>query len=100
MSLESKILYIQTSVDPKLRLILNPEWGSSLSNYRQNIRDCISSKFSAHFSREQLSMLHDLNWRPQASDGFVSISHCKSLGGFTYSKRRHGFDVEELNRIS
>lgn len=99
-TLESKILYIQTSMDPKLRLILNADWGAQQPNYRQNIRSVLSSKFSNRFSREQLAMLNDLNWIPRCSDGFVSISHCKALGGFSFSQLPHGFDVEEKSRIS
>jgi 4'-phosphopantetheinyl transferase EntD len=41
-----------------------------------------------------------LNWLPQASDGFVSISHCRVFGGFAFSKFKCGFDVEEIKRIS
>lgn len=99
-TLESKILYIQTSIDPKLRLILNTEWGSKQPDYRLKIRNVLSTKFSNRFSREQLAMLNDLNWVPQCSDGFVSISHCKAVGGFSLSQLPHGFDVEEKSRIS
>lgn len=98
--LPSKILFIQQSVDSKMRLVLNPGWSSIHPNYRHDIREFLASKFSVHFSREQLALLADLNWIPQASRGYFSISHCKSVGGFSYSEKPHGFDVEETRRIS
>lgn len=100
MSLESKILFIQSSVDKKLRLILDTKWSSKNQNYRQEIRTFLASHFSAHFSREQLAQLSDLNRRPEASDVFISISHCALLGGFALSQFKVGFDVEESSRIS
>lgn len=96
----SKILFIQKSVDESFRLILNPKWNSTLPTYRHDIRKFLETQFSTHFSRQQLAQLSDLNWRPEASDGFVSISHCRALGGFSYSEYEHGFDVEETKRIS
>ena len=100
MSLASKILFIQSSVDKNFRLILDTRWNSTNLNYRQDIRTCLATQFSSHFSREQLAKLNDLNWLPEASDGCISISHCKALGGFTFSKYKNGFDVEESSRIS
>lgn len=100
MSLESKILFIQSSVDKNFRLILDTKWNSANLNYRRDIRNCMATQFSSHFSREQLAKLNDLNWRPEASDGYISISHCRALGGFTFSKYKNGFDVEETSRIS
>lgn len=100
MDLTSKILFIQCAVDKKLRLILDTRWSSKSPIYRQDIRSCLSTQFSAHFSREQLAQLHDLNWLPIASDGYISISHCQLLGGFVFSQFKNGFDVEETARIS
>lgn len=99
-SLEEKILFVQASADPRLRLILHREWGSAQGDYRPKIRQLLATKFAAHFSRTQLARLNDLNWIPEASDGFVSISHCRALGGFSFSAFPHGFDVEEAHRIS
>ncbi|MEQ1722040.1 MAG: hypothetical protein ABL930_02620 [Pseudobdellovibrio sp.] len=100
MSLLHKISYIQNSIDPTFRLILETDWNSKNTQHRHEIRKCLSTKFSSHFSREQLALLNDLNWLPQASDGFVSISHCRVFGGFAFSKFKCGFDVEETKRIS
>ncbi len=99
-SLTDKILFIQNSVDQKFRLVLDTEWSAKNPNYRQNIRHCLATKLSSHFSRVQLAQLYDLNRRPEASDRFISISHCKLLGGFALSQFRVGFDVEETQRIS
>ncbi len=100
MSLETKILYIQSSVDEKFRLILDKNWGSANQYHRAEIRNCLANDFSNHFSRAQLAKLNDLTWLPEASDGSVSISHCEQLGGFAYSKFKVGFDVEVITRIS
>lgn len=100
MSLETKILYIQSSADEKFRLILDKNWGSVNQNHRAGIRNCLATDFSNHFSRAQLAQLNDLTWLPKASDGSISISHCEQLGGFAYSKFKIGFDVEVISRIS
>ena len=100
MSLESKILYIQSSIDENFRMILDTNWRSSEPEHRQKIRQCMEEKFTQRFSRQQLAWLYDLNRLPEAEDGFFSIAHCKTLGGFTYSKLAHGFDAEEKKRIS
>ena len=100
MSLETKILYIQSSLDEKMRMILDTRWSSKNPKHRQNIRNILSTDFSAHFSREQLAKLNDLHWLPEASDGFISISHCHLLGGFVFSRFKVGFDIEETKRIS
>lgn len=100
MSLETKVLYIQSSADEKFRLILDKNWNSTNLKHRSEIRGCLERDFSAHFSRQQLARLNDLTWLPEASDGSISISHCRLLGGFAYSKFAVGFDVEETSRIS
>lgn len=100
MSLKTKILYIQSSVDEKFRLILDKNWGSANQNHRAEIRSCLANDFSNHFSRAQLARLNDLNWLPEASDGSFSISHCEQLGGFAFSKFKAGFDVEVITRVS
>ena len=100
MSLETKVLYIQSSADEKFRLILDKNWGSANQNHRAEIRSCLTKDFSNHFSRAQLAQLNDLTWLPKASDGSISISHCEQLGGFAYSKFKAGFDVEIITRVS
>ena len=100
MSLETKVLYIQSSLDEKFRLILDKNWGSKNANHRNDIRNCLAGNFADHFSRAQLARLNDLTWVPEASDGHVSISHCEQLGGFAYSAFKIGFDVEVITRIS
>ncbi|MGZ3690632.1 MAG: hypothetical protein ACXVAX_03965 [Pseudobdellovibrio sp.] len=95
-----KLSYIQTDIDPQFRLILNPEWNSKNTEYRTQIRGFMEKELTAHFSREQLALLYDLNWIPECETGYLSISHCQSMGGFSFSKFKHGFDVEEMSRIS
>lgn len=99
-SLQNKLLYLQQTVDPKLRLFSREQWSAAYSDHRISIRLFLAERFSFHFTREQQALLYDLNWRPQSRDGFVSIAHCQALGGFSFSARAHGFDMEELHRIS
>ncbi len=96
----SKVSYIQNFIDPELRLVLNPEWNSKNPEHRLTIRRCMEEKFTSHFSREQLAWLNDLNWLPEARNGYFSISHSTRMGGFSYSQFVHGFDIEEMRRIS
>ncbi len=95
-----KVSYIQNDIDPQFRLILNPEWNAKSTQYRLQIRQFMEKEFTANFSRKQLALLNDLNWIPQAEDGYFSISHCNTMGGFSFSQFQHGFDIEELRRIS
>lgn len=99
-SLLEKIHFIAASVDEGLRIILNQDWSSQQPNNRLVIRQFLETHFSAHFTREQLALLNDLNWLPEAEQGYFSISHSKFMGGLSYSKYKHGLDVEEIRRIS
>ena len=99
-SLLEKINYLQNNIDANLQLILNGEWKSASENHRLNIRKAMQDKFSSNFSIQQLTELNNLNWLPECNLGYFSISHCKSIGGFSFSIFKHGFDVEEINRIS
>lgn len=99
-SLLEKIHFITALVDESLRIILNEEWSSLNTDNRLVIRHFLEKHFSANFTREQLALLNDLNWLPQAEQGYFSISHSKFMGGLSYSQYKHGFDVEEIRRIS
>jgi hypothetical protein len=99
-SLLEKIHFVAASVDEGLRIILNEEWSSEKPDNRLFIRRFLENNFSINFSREQLALLNDLNWLPEAEHGYFSISHSKFMGGVSYSQYKHGFDVEEIRRIS
>lgn len=99
-SLLEKISYIQSSIDPEFKMVLNPAWNSGVKDYRLHIRQSLAEKFTSKFTREELALLNDLNWVPEAENGFFSISHSRSLGGFTFSQYKHGFDTEDIRRIS
>lgn len=86
--------------DPEFEILLNTEWSSQSKNYRQEIRKTLAKDFTQHFTREQLVHLNDLTWIPKSEIGWFSISHCQRIGGFSYSKHLHGFDIEEVVRIS
>jgi hypothetical protein len=83
-----------------LKLCLSTEWAAEKPNYRVKIREHMADVNTQHFSRLQWAQLYDLNQRPRGLNCFVSISHCHSIGGYSISTFPHGFDIEDLNRIS
>ena len=100
-SLDSFIEFIRDQIeDETFSLKINSDWGSDKTNYRVLIRHHLAEVDSSYFSRLQNAQLYDLNQRPQAIDGFISIAHCKNAGGFAYCRHPLGFDIEEVSRIS
>ena len=81
-----------TQALPSLRLVLRPEFGSSHPGYRQNLRQEL-----ALLTGEPGSL--DLASPPTLAHGFVSISHCPSLGGFVLAPERVGLDIEVTSRV-
>lgn len=84
----------------ELKFELSSKFNSNEPNYRQAIRQKISTDYSYCFNREQLAKLADLTKLPIASVGYFSISHNQNMGGFSYSNCKHGFDFEQVQRIS
>ncbi len=98
---ENTLSFIRSSIqDFEFGFDLAKSFSSAVPTYRENIRSHLLNKYSSHFNRTQLAQLSDLNIIPKASQGFFSISHCHSWGGFSYSQLPHGFDVEVIGRIS
>lgn len=93
-------LFIEKTIkDSDLKFVLSKNYSAKQSQHRQAIRNLLAEEFTAHFSREQLANLADLNIIPLASEGYFSITHNQQLGGFSYSKFPHGFDAENISRI-
>ena len=90
----------KTINDSDLKFVLSKNYSAKQTQHRQTIRNLLAEEFTAHFSREQLANLSDLNIIPAASEGYFSITHNQQLGGFSYSKLAHGFDAESIARIS
>ncbi len=86
--------------DPNFAIKIKTDWGSSHPEYRLKIRTFLAEVDSSYFTREQQAQLYDLNHRPTAQSGYISISHCLQAGGYSYSKSPLGFDIEEVKRIS
>lgn len=84
----------------ELEFQIRTNFGSQKDQYREKIRYFMAHEYLAHFTPEQLKKTLDLGHRPQASVGFFSISHCKEMGGFSYSNQPHGFDMEQTQRIT
>ncbi len=78
---------------PLGEVFLSSDWSSSCEEHRENIRMELYKK------TKDKSFL-DLKTIPKSDKFFVSISHCKALGGYALNlKKNVGFDVEELKRI-
>lgn len=74
-------------------IFLASDWSSSCQGHRESIRTELYKK------TKDKSFL-DLKQVPKSDIFFVSISHCRSLGGYALNlKKDVGFDVEDLKRI-
>ncbi len=93
--------YIQSQIqDPRFKITLNAAWSSSQADSRIKIRHHLADVDTSYFNRLQWAQLYDLNQRPTSDLGFLSISHCHLIGGYSFSTFQNGFDIEETNRIS
>lgn len=79
---------------PFAEVFLSSDWSSSVPKYRDEIRIELYKK-----SRDKNVL--DLDKLPKSDKFFVSISHCKALGGYALNlKEPIGFDVEEKERLT
>lgn len=79
---------------PFAEVFLSSDWSSLKPKYRDEIRIELYKKTK---NAEHL----DLTKIPKSDNFFVSISHCKSLGGYALNlKEPIGFDVEQKERLS
>ncbi len=81
-------------------LDIRPEWGSENAEYRQEIRKGILDFLKQHHPDQIEDSIWDLEAPPVLKNFFVSISHCNGMGGFAFSNRSLGFDIEDVTRIS
>ncbi|MBC7419283.1 MAG: hypothetical protein H7328_01025 [Bdellovibrio sp.] len=100
MNLENKLQLIHQLIDPSLQIVVSDKWNSTEREYRALIRHHLGDNFAPHFTKEQWAQLYDLNALPESLKGNFSISHNQTIGGFSYSEIKHGFDVEVKSRIS
>lgn len=91
-----KVCMVESSIclkTPFGEVFLSSDWSSSCEGHRDKIRTEL-------YKRTKDSEFLDLSKIPKSDKFFVSISHCKSLGGYALNlKKDIGFDVEELKRI-
>jgi hypothetical protein len=83
---------------PDLEIYLSPELSSSRGDYRRVLRARLADALA--LTAQDRERLRDLSVVPRLSRGCVSISHCRSLGGWAYSSTasRLGFDIEQMDR--
>lgn len=77
---------------PKITVELSPVFASNAPEFRNKLRASL-------YQRIQEPSLLDLTQIPRLQHGFVSISHCPTLGGYVLSKDPVGFDIEESSRV-
>ena len=82
-----------------LTLELEKKFGSKNDNHRLELRKNLIRNLNKSDITYQSDILN-LKEIPFVPNAYISISHCKSLGGFTISDKPVGFDIEELSRIS
>jgi len=78
---------------PFAEVFLSSDWSSRQPKYRDEIRIEIYKKTrnAEHLNLDKL---------PKSDHFFISISHCKSLGGYALNlKEPIGFDVEQKDRL-
>lgn len=83
-----------------LNLYLKSEFGSENNNHRQLIRLEIVKNHSDRLTVEENKNIQNLELRPVAEKLFFSISHHQTVGGYSASNEKHGFDVELKSRIN
>lgn len=84
-----------------LRVVLKESFGSSNPDARAGIRANIELSLAPLLKATDLGPLRDLEQVPlKAGEGFLSISHADTLGGWVHAPRPVGFDVERAHRVS
>jgi|GEM_PF-2535054 len=79
---------------------LHERFSSSQSDHRIFLRESIYENLSAAFSREKRPQILLLDQIPQPDEGYLSIVHCKGIGGYIYASNPIGIDIELSARIS
>ncbi len=83
-----------------LNLYLNSEFASENISHRQLIRSEIIRNHSEILTESEIQNIQNLELLPTAEKLFFSISHNQTLGGYSGSNEKHGFDIELKSRIS
>lgn len=82
------------SFDSQLVCEVKTDFASSEPQYREKIRASLQARFGNR-------RLLDLKLRPSTDGWSISVSHCRSIGGWVAipQPRRIGFDLELIDRI-
>ncbi len=83
-----------------LNLYLKSEFGSEYEKHRTLIRSEIIKNHSEILTESEIQNIQNLELLPTAEKLFFSISHNQTLGGYSASNEKHGFDIELKSRIS
>lgn len=84
---------------PDAELYLHPRFSSFEADHRILLREAIYENLSHAFSRESRSKVLLLDWIPTPESGFLSLVHCQGWGGYLYSSRPVGIDIEVAQRV-
>lgn len=92
---------IAAGFETEVFINVKSEWSSDHEDYRNIIRENLYHDISKLCSVSKKEF-EDLSKIPTHSEYGISISHCRTYGGYTFVKKPHviGFDVECLNRVT
>lgn len=92
---------VAAGFDSQLCIRIKEEWSSCHEDYRLRIRENLYQDM-VQLSEVSRREFEDLSRIPQHEDFHISISHCRTFGGYTYIPKSYiiGFDVECLNRVT
>lgn len=88
------------SKDLKIHVNIQEQFNAKEAFHRSSIRQAIANELEKTFDLARLPEILILEGPPKLDTGYVSISHCLSLGGFVYSMMPVGFDLEERLRVA
>jgi phosphopantetheinyl transferase (holo-ACP synthase) len=92
---------ISVGFDSDIFVSVKSEWSSVNQDYRGLIREDLYNQLakSCEVVRREFE---DLSQIPKHTNYHISISHCRTFGGYTCISKPHiiGFDVESLQRVT
>lgn len=101
LSEQLRVELLSVGFDSDLCVNIKREWSSENEDYRLKIRESLYADISQKCDVSKREF-EDLSRIPEHSDFHISISHCRTFGGYTYVPKPHiiGFDVECLHRVT
>lgn len=84
---------------PQAELYLQPRFSAHENNHRLLLREAIYENLPHAFTRESRPKVLLLDHIPRPEGGYLSIVHCDGWGGYIFSPKPVGIDIEIASRI-